>query len=97
MSTALHTPSLFHDELDALDPRAASAHDVPAGPFAGVALEASVDKVLDYAIPPRLAPLLHVGQRVKVPLGRNNRPSRGYVVSIHPTTDYPKIKKLAGK
>ena len=96
MSTAAPTPSLFHDEHDALDTPVASPHGAPAGPFAGVALEASVDKVLDYAIPSRLAPLLQVGQRVKVPLGRNNRPSRGYVVSIHPTTDYPKIKKLAG-
>jgi primosomal protein N' (replication factor Y) len=32
---------------------------------------------------------------VKVPLGRNNKPSLGYVVAIHPTTDYPKIKKVS--
>ncbi len=98
MTTTIPTHSLFPDAHDALDAHDAP-HDAPlgapAGPFAGVALETSVDKVLDYAIPPRLLPLLHVGQRVKVPLGRNNRPSRGYVVSIHPTTTYPKIKNLS--
>jgi len=66
----------------------------PVGPFAAVALEASIDKTLDYQVPKALASTLQVGQRVRVPLGRNNKPSRGYVVSISPTTDYPKIKPL---
>ena len=66
----------------------------PEGPYAGVALEQSVDRVLDYAVPPRLLPILRVGQRVRVPLGRNNRPTHGYVISIRPTSDYPRIKKL---
>ncbi|HYE21843.1 MAG TPA: hypothetical protein VEA69_25615, partial [Tepidisphaeraceae bacterium] len=35
-----------------------------------------------------------VGQRVRVPLGRNNKPAKGYVVGIRPTTTYPKIKRL---
>ena len=65
-----------------------------AGPFAGVALERSIDRVLNYAIPPRLVPLLRVGQRVRVPLGKRNRPAHGYVVSIHPTTDHPTVKRL---
>ena len=64
------------------------------GPFAGVALEQSIDRVLDYAIPPRLLPLIQVGQRVRVPLGKRNRPTRGYVVSIQRTTDHPSVKKL---
>ncbi len=66
------------------------------GPFAGVALEQSVDRVLDYAIPPRLVGQVHVGMRVRVPLGRKNRPVRGWVVSIHPTTEHAKIKNLLG-
>jgi len=66
----------------------------PTGPFAAVALEASVDKSLDYKIPTHLVSQLQIGQRVKVPLGRNNRPSHGYVVGISPTTEYPKIKPL---
>jgi len=64
------------------------------GPFAGVALEQSVDRVLDYAIPPRLVGQVHVGMRVRVPLGRKNRPVRGWVVSIHPTSGHSKIKNL---
>src|SRR5687767_1437790 len=66
----------------------------PAGPFAGVALEQSIDRVLDYSIPPRLQPSLRAGQRVRVPLGRNNRPTFGYVISVHEKTAYPKIKPL---
>jgi primosomal protein N' (replication factor Y) len=69
----------------------ASAHE---GPFAGVALEQGIDRALDYAIPERLAGELAVGQRVRVPLGKNNRPTHGYVVSILPTTKHPKVKKL---
>src|SRR5881227_3064615 len=66
------------------------------GPFAAVALEQGIDHSLDYAIPPSLVHLLKVGQRVRVPLGRGNRPAFGYVVAIHDTCDYPKIKPLAG-
>jgi primosomal protein N' (replication factor Y) len=64
------------------------------GPFAGVAIEQSVDKVLDYSIPARLKPLVQVGQRVRVPLGRGNKIVDGYVVSIHPTSSHPKLKPL---
>src|SRR4051794_12695561 len=66
----------------------------PTGPFAAVALEQSIDRMLDYTIPPRLIPSLCVGQRVRVPLGKGNRPVHGYVISIHGTTDYPRIKAL---
>jgi primosomal protein N' (replication factor Y) (superfamily II helicase) len=65
------------------------------GPLAGVALEQGIDRVLDYAIPSRLASQVQIGQRVRVPLGRSNRPAHGYVVSIHDQTDYPKIKNIA--
>ena len=37
---------------------------------------------------------IRVGQRVRVPLGRKNRPAFGYVTAISDTTTYPKIKKL---
>src|SRR5688572_27299352 len=64
------------------------------GPYAGVAIERSIDKSLDYSIPPKLLAQLKVGQRVRVPLGRNNRPTLGYVISIREQSDYPKIKRL---
>ncbi len=66
------------------------------GPFAAVALEHGIDRLLDYSIPPRLKNSLRIGQVVKVPLGRSNKTTRGYVIEIHPTSDYPKIKPLSG-
>src|SRR5205085_208768 len=36
------------------------------------------------------------GQRVRVPLGRNNRPAHGFVVYLRDTSTYPKIKDLLG-
>jgi primosomal protein N' (replication factor Y) len=94
-----------HDLMDKINLFGDVEHDpnpppppevAPTGPFAAVALEQSIDRMLDYAIPPRLVSSLLVGQRVKVPLGKNNRPKNGYVISIHPTTTYPKIKSLLG-
>jgi primosomal protein N' (replication factor Y) len=69
--------------------------EMPAGPFAGVAIEQSVDRVLNYSIPKKLLNTLVVGQQVKVPLGRKNRLVRGYVVSILPTTAHSKVKDVA--
>jgi primosomal protein N' (replication factor Y) (superfamily II helicase) len=66
------------------------------GPFAAVALEQSVDKTLDYAIPPGLVASVRAGQRVRVPLGRNNRSALGYVIDIHETSNIPRIKRLIG-
>ena len=64
------------------------------GPFAAIAIEQSIDRQLDYAIPPKMVAALRVGQRVRVPLGKRNRPTFGYVISIHPTTAYPRIKQV---
>ena len=41
------------------------------GPFAAVALEQGIDRLLDYSIPKSMVEALRVGQLVKVPLGRN--------------------------
>ncbi|HWE95850.1 MAG TPA: primosomal protein N' [Tepidisphaeraceae bacterium] len=88
----MNTPTLFR-ELP--DPQAAEPAEPPhAGPFAAVALEQSIDRSLDYAVPAGLVASLKVGQRVRVPLGKGNRPAFGYVVSIHPTTAYPRIKRM---
>jgi primosomal protein N' (replication factor Y) len=91
MPTAPPQTLLFETD----EPSGAVEEPPPAGPFAGVALDQSIDRVLDYSIPPRLIHSLQVGQVVKVPLGRNNKRARGYVVSIHDTTEYPKIKPIA--
>ena len=74
-------------------PRAAP--EKAEGPFAAVALEQGIDRLLDYSIPPRMRNVLRAGQVVRVPLGRKNRTTRGYVIAIHPTTEHPKIKPLS--
>ena len=66
----------------------------PDGPFAVVAIERSLDRVLDYSIPSGLLPVLQIGQRVRVPLGRKNKPALGYVVGLNSETDYPRVKPL---
>ena len=84
--------------MDTLFPTLALAPSAPAvderGPFAVVALEQGIDRVLDYAIPPRLAGQLQIGQRVRVPLGRKDKPATGYVVGLRDTSDHPKVKPL---
>jgi primosomal protein N' (replication factor Y) (superfamily II helicase) len=74
-------------------PPAAEA-PVLAGPIAQVALEQGIDRPLDYAIPAKLAALVRVGMRVRVPLGRGNRPVRAWVVAVKATSDVPKLKNL---
>jgi primosomal protein N' (replication factor Y) len=86
----MQTQALF----DEMDEQGEPATEMPPGPFASVALEQSIDRSLDYAIPASMASSIQVGQRVRVPLGRNNRPSCGYVIGISATANFPKIKKL---
>src|SRR5437016_4073029 len=81
--------TLFGEDLD----QPIAAPKLP-GPYAAVAMENALDHVLDYAIPARLLPSLKIGQRVRVPLGRNNRPAHGYVVALNSATEYPRIKPL---
>jgi primosomal protein N' (replication factor Y) (superfamily II helicase) len=83
------TTTLF-GQLDEV-PATANA---PGGPFAGVALERGIDRVLDYHVAPGLVSQLQVGQRVRVPLGAKNRPARGYVVSIHSVAGHAKTKDI---
>lgn len=66
----------------------------PQGPYAAVAIEKSVDRTLDYAIPKSMLDLLSIGQRVRVPLGRGNKPTHGYVVAIRPTTTFRDPSKI---
>ena len=57
-------------------------------------MEDSLDKLLDYAIPPKILPMIRVGQRVRVPLGRSNRPAYGYVIALRDSTSHPKVKPI---
>lgn len=74
-----------------------AAHEVaqrPEGPFVGVAIEQSIDHVLDYAVPKKFVTRIEVGQRVRVPLGRGNRKAFGYVVTLNETSSYPRVKSI---
>ena len=64
------------------------------GPVAVVAIERSVDRAFDYAVPSRLVAQIDVGQRVRVPLGRGNKSAYGYVVEIKQGSDHPAVKAL---
>jgi primosomal protein N' (replication factor Y) len=66
------------------------------GPFAGVAIEQGIDRVLDYSVPKKLIPLLRVGQRVRVPLGQRNRATHAYVIELRERSTHPRIKPLLG-
>src|SRR5580700_161936 len=71
-TTGCYNPSMpsLLSQASSLFPHAV---EPAAGPFAGVALEQGIDRVLDYSIPPRLAGQVQVGQAVRVPLGRGNK------------------------
>lgn len=64
--------------------------------FAAVAIERAIDRMLDYSIPPGLVPLVAVGQRVRVPLGKGNRRSFGYIVALRDHSEYPNLKDVSG-
>ena len=53
----------------------------PGGLFVGVVVDRALDAVLTYRVPQRLVGKIQLGQRVRVPLGRNGVVT-GYCVSI---------------
>jgi len=54
------------------------------GPFAGIVFNRPIDQVFTYRIPARLGQGVRPGQRVRVPLGRGNKPAVGYCVRVDP-------------
>lgn len=89
---------LFHDAKPARvtkQKRDAGGDPAPNAGYALIALERSIDTTdggFTYAIPPGLADL-SLGDRVKVPLGRGNKPAAGVVVGLVDEAD-PSIKKV---
>jgi primosomal protein N' (replication factor Y) len=67
--------------------------------FAGVVVNRPIDQVLTYRVPARLRRSVGPGQRVRVPLGRGNRLTTGYCVTIDegppPGLDASKLKDVA--
>ena len=62
----------------------ATLHNSAISPqrYAAIAVDQSLDMDLTYGIPPEFLPVLHVGSRVQVPLGRGNRAVSGTVLDI---------------
>jgi primosomal protein N' (replication factor Y) (superfamily II helicase) len=60
--------------------------------YASVILDVSIDKTLDYEIPPDLIGRLKRGMRVKVPL--NGQLRGGYVYDLKITKSYPKLQPI---
>ena len=50
--------------------------------YAAIAVDQSLDMDLTYGVPAEFLPVLHVGSRVRVPLGRGNHPVSGTVLEI---------------
>jgi primosomal protein N' (replication factor Y) len=65
-----------------------------SGVYVQVAIEQSIDRILDYSVPKKLISRIQVGHRVRVPLGKTNRKTHGYVVAITDTSSYPRIKPI---
>jgi primosomal protein N' (replication factor Y) len=65
-----------------IEPDAGPVQKAGGGPFAGVVFNRPVDQVFTYRVPSRLAATVRPGQRVRVPLGRGNKPAVGYCVRV---------------
>jgi primosomal protein N' (replication factor Y) (superfamily II helicase) len=64
------------------------------GTVAEVAIERRVDMLLDYAVSKTLAGSIEVGQRVRVPLGRGNKPEFAYVISVKRDVPVESLKSV---
>ncbi|MFT3787936.1 MAG: primosomal protein N' [Tepidisphaeraceae bacterium] len=80
---------------DSLFPDLQTAPDATGEPnsVARVALERGIDKLLDYSVPKTLRSAIAVGQRVRVPLGRGDKPAFGYVSTLLATSNHGKRLK----
>jgi len=59
-----------------------------------VAMERGIDMLLDYRVTKAIANKIAIGQRVKVPLGRNNKAAFGFVVEITSKSKYNDLKAV---
>lgn len=61
--------------------------------YASVALDLSINQLLDYGIPDTLIPAVQPGVRVEVPVRGHTR--AGYVYDVKATTPYPQVKAIS--
>ncbi len=54
----------------------------------------ATDRLFDYKVPADMEADISVGSRVKVPFGRNNKPSEGYVFALCTESEYSGLKEI---
>src|SRR4051812_26925676 len=64
------------------------------GLFVDVVLDRPLDVAFTYAVPPELHAAVAIGKRVRVPLGRGNRPVVAYCVNVHDVPPARAIKPV---
>jgi primosomal protein N' (replication factor Y) len=89
-----HQEAWFGIEEEPQSPPAAGAE----GLYAGVVFNRPLDQVFTYQVPRHLHGAIRPGQRLRVPLGRGNKPTVGYCVhlgkSAPPATDGVRLKDV---
>ncbi len=56
----------------------------------------AADRLFDYLVPQHMTKDISVGRRVRVPFGRTNKLSEGYVYSLTDESEYASLKELSG-
>jgi len=87
---------MSHQQRQLFDAEPWEADDRAQQLIASVVVLAGLDRVLDYVVPDGLREMLATGCRVRVPLGRGNRPVTGYCVDLKTQdTTSRKLKPVA--
>ncbi|MFO0950216.1 MAG: primosomal protein N' [Isosphaeraceae bacterium] len=68
-----------------IEPDEGPAPGAPGGLYAGVVFNRPLDQVLTYRVPERLEGFVGPGNRLRVPLGKGNKPEVGYCVRVDRT------------
>jgi primosomal protein N' (replication factor Y) len=67
---------------------------VDTGLFAEIVFDRPLTTAYSYAVPPELASVIRVGQRVEAPFGRGDRATIGYCVGLSETKPARKVKAI---
>ncbi|MBN1435642.1 MAG: primosomal protein N' [Sedimentisphaerales bacterium] len=86
------TPGLF-GPIDDTQPKH-SLVDARQSRIVRLAFETAGDNLFDYALPHELAHQVRLGQRVRAPLGRGNRPEIGFCVEFPQQSDVERVKNI---
>lgn len=62
---------------------------------ASLAFDSPLDQLFDYRLPPELADSLQIGQRIRAPFGRGNRPKVGFCVALAQKTSQRPLKTIS--